>query len=148
MEPGDLKQTPELFIADDFVKTAKVFQDELENLPPGEQAAFANLAIGVLGKPRTLLGAEHVFLGMTGQFVLRDTDNAVEYYHGMGSAYVEGKCANFAFMPHEIMGNLCLRLTFPHFIDPRESDLDLPVYDASSLNLYVPVRALETVLAA
>lgn len=148
MEPRDLKQTGELFIADDPVKTAKELQFFIDLAPDDQKEQMADLAIELLGSPQQAFGGEDLMLDINGEILLTDADRAYERYEGSAAAMISGGGESFVFWKKQAVGNLCLKLVYPHFIEPDETELGLNVYDPNSLNLYVPVYAVETVLAA
>lgn len=148
MESRDKNPVGELFIADDPVKTAKELQFFIDLAPYDQKEQMADLAIELLGSPRQAYGGEDLMLDINSEILLTDADSACERYEGSATAMITGGGERFVFWKKQAAGNLCLKLVYPHFIEPDETELGLNVYDPTTLNLYVSVYAVETVLAA
>lgn len=152
MEPRDEKQTGELFIADDIIRTAKELQTHIAGLPPDAQPQMAVDAMEMLGDPRELYGGNKVFIHALGAAVLYGGAVSLsfeeELWHGtfISDVYMKANFSRFSYLQSPAVSGLCLMLVEANIL---ESSSD-PLLKGEKIRsgMYVPVHAVETVLAA
>lgn len=152
MEPLDLKQTSNLFIASDIIQTAKELQTHLVSVPFDNQPEVAAQAIETLGDPRELYNSKKLLIHAIGARVIADyahrlTDDEV-MYHGtyLGDAYLKGNFSRFAHVRSRAFSSLCLMLVETSVLRSASN----PEFEGEVIRsgMYVPVHAVESVLAA
>ena len=156
MEPIDLKQTSGIVVQQDILKTAQDFQAALVYLEGSEKSRLGYEAIELMGDPDTLNGLKRVYVHAIGSMILTEgftpLSDQFEFSAGdcryFGDAYIKANFRRLAFIEDPLFGSICLQLLQPEFIatDIDETDLGGKRIDLNSL--YVPVHAVETVLAA
>lgn len=152
MEPRDLKQTPELFIADDIIRTAKELQTHLSTVSYDEQPDMAVEAMDVLGDPRDLYGSKKVFVHALGARVLFGGPHAIsfdeQFWHGtyIGDAYLKANFTRFSYIRSPGVSGICLALVETDILKSHSN----PEFEGERIKsgVYVPVHAVETVLTA
>lgn len=152
MEPRDLRPTNELFIANDVIATAKELQTHLSAVNPSEQPKMAVEAMEMLGDPRELYGSKKVLIHALGASVLFGGQRAAsfdeELWHGtyLADTYMKANFSRFSYIQAGKIASICLSLVEANIIK-SESNPEF-VGEQIHSGVYVPVHAVETVLAA
>jgi hypothetical protein len=152
MEPRDEKQTGEIFVADDIIKTAQELQAHIASLPYESQPQMAVEAMGILGDLSELYGSRKVLIHALGASVLFEDTEAMsldqQFWHGtfIGDAYLRTNFTRFAFIQSQKVSGICLSLIETSIL--RSSSDPLLEGERIRTGVYVPVHAVETVLAA
>lgn len=152
MEPRDKNQTGELFIADDIIKTAQELQSYLSGVSYDEQPKMAAEAMDVLGDPRELYGCKKVLVHALGAKILFAGSNAISFdeqlWHGtyIGDAYFKANFSRFSYIRSHSVSGICLTLIEADILKSTSN----PEFEGEKIKsgVYVPVHAVETVLAA
>lgn len=152
MEPRDKNRTGELFIADDIIRTAKELQTHLSSVSYDEQPAMAAEAMDVLGDPRELYGGSKIYVHALGARVLFGGSAAISFdeqlWHNtyFGDAYFKANFSRFSFIRYHAVSGICLTLVETDVLKSNSN----PEFEGEKIKsgVYVPIHAVETVLAA
>lgn len=152
MESVDLTRPSELFVADDIIRTAQELQTHLSAVSYDEQPKMAADAMDVLGDPRELYGGKKVLVHALGARVLFAGPQAISFdeqlWHGtyFGDAYLKANFSRFSYIRSFGLAGLCLTLVETAVLKSHSN----PEFEGETIKsgVYVPVHAVETVLAA
>lgn len=156
MEPIDLLGRSRVELPTDLIEIAKEVQTNIFQVDPALQRFVARNVIGMLGDPETINGLKKVYIRAVGAFVLSEgytpLSDADEYAIGKFGCddtwHIKGNFRRLAFVEYSTLRSLCLRMSQPEFIDIDTTGSSLENVDTRLLTMYIPVRAVETVLAA
>lgn len=152
MEPVDLRQTVDLFIASDILDTARELQTHLASVSYDEQPEIASQAIDILGDPRELYDSKNILIHALGARILLNGLGPIsvdeQIYNGIyfGDAYIKARFSRFAYVQSRAISGICLSIVEAKVLSSKSN----PEFDGEIIRsgVYVPVHAIEMVLVA
>lgn len=156
MEPIHLLPRTEVALPVDLIELAKDVQANILAVEPTLQRFVANNVIGMMGDPETINGLKKVYIKAVGAFVLTegfsplsDTDEYAVGKFSCDEAWrMKGTFRRLAFIEYSSLRSLCLKMSQPELMDVDTTGSVLENVDTKPLTMYIPVHAVETVLAA
>lgn len=156
MELTDLSGRLEAAPISDILNMAKEFQVNLWQTPREFHKHLGRQAIDFLGDPDTINGMQKIYVHAMGAFVLSEgytpLSESEEFAVGKFSAdedwRVRANFRRFVYVEYQTFDSICLKLMQPDFINMDTSATSLEEVNIQAMTMYVPVHAVETVLAA
>lgn len=156
MEVVDLGKLHGSYQKQTTLDMAQDLQTGLLSVAKDSTTALGYEAISMMGDPETLDGLRKIYIHAIGSLVvtegfIRDDvelENGIGHSKYIGDFYLRGNFSKFAYVEFQSLQSICLRILQPELINADVIETDIDLKKLSKSCAYIPVHAVETVLAA